>query len=107
MAVDIGRIAELPHHHHGALPEIIGQHGRCVATVEDLAGLRLPLAIRTPPFEGRALERVMLMGQHADIFDADAVGDCHVGLAQFRLRRRLAAIEPFGKHHAFLLEIAD
>ena len=77
IAVDIGRITELPHQHHGALREIIGQQRRGIAAVEGLAGLRLPLAVSPPPFEGGVLQRGVVIRKHADVLDADAVGDGH------------------------------
>src|ERR1700694_1242239 len=39
--------------------------------------LGLPLAIGAPPFEGGGFQHVMIMGEHADVLDADTVGDGH------------------------------
>src|SRR3977135_2182889 len=39
--------------------------------------LGLPLAIGAPPFEGGGFQHVMIMGEHADVLDADTIGDGH------------------------------
>jgi len=40
--------------------------------------LGLPFAVGAPPLESGGFERVMMIGEHADILDADAVGEGHV-----------------------------
>ena len=73
MAVDVGRKAELPHQHHRALREIVGQQRGAVAAVIGLASLRLPLAIGAPPLEGGGFQRIVIVGEQADVFDTDTV----------------------------------
>src|SRR6185312_15316682 len=95
---------ELLDQHDGALLAVIGQQRRAVAAVADLAVLRLPFAVVAPPLEGGGGQLGVAVGEHTDVLDADAVGNAH---ACFRLRRGLAAVEPFGESDALLVVIAE
>src|SRR4051794_39835253 len=80
VAVDVSRITKLPHQHHATLIEIVKQYRGGVAAVIGLALHGLPFAVGAAPLERRALQRVVIVGEEANLLDADSVGNRHDSL---------------------------
>ena len=64
VAVDEHRQAKLPGQDHGFLLAVVQENRRAIATVIDLAGLALPIAVVALIIEGDFPQQVPVVGQH-------------------------------------------
>ena len=71
MAVDEGGVAELAHEKHRAARRVVEQDGRAIAAVIGLPIEGLPAAVPALVVQGRLLQEIPVVRQHAHLAHAD------------------------------------